>query len=216
MKYRAVLFDLDGTLLDTLRDLADSMNRVLAGMGYPIHDTKKYQYFVGDGMEMLAHSALPPGTSNETTAQCVSFMKEEYGKHWADKTHPYKGIPELLESLVGRDVKMTILSNKPDDLTRVVVNKLLPQWRFKAVVGARAGIPKKPDPTMALEIANNLNILPSEFLYLGDTDTDMKTANAAGMYSVGALWGFRTADELTKAGAKTLIKNPMELMKLFN
>lgn len=216
MKYRAVLFDLDGTLLDTLQDLADSMNRVLTGLGYLTHDTKKYQYFVGDGMEILARRALPPGTPSAEAAKCAAAMKEEYGKHWADKTHPYKGIPELLESLAGRDIKPAILSNKPDDLTKVVVNKLLPQWRFKAVIGARTGVPKKPDPTMALAIATDLNILPEQFLYLGDTDTDMMTANAAGMYPVGALWGFRTADELTTAGAKTLIENPMDLMRLFH
>lgn len=214
MKYRAVLFDLDGTLLNTLEDLANSMNRVLAKFNHTSHNPEEYQYFVGDGMETLVRRALPLGTPEAEVAQFAVAMQEEYGKHWADKTRPYKGIPELLESLAGRDVKLAILSNKPDDLTQVVVNKLLPHWRFKPVMGARLAAPKKPDPAMALEIAANLNIFPHQFLYLGDTDTDMRTANAAGMYPVGALWGFRTADELALSGAKTLIENPMDLMSL--
>jgi phosphoglycolate phosphatase len=166
-------------------------------------------------METLARRALPPGTPESVVAECVDAMREEYRKHWADKTRPYKGIPELLESLAGRDVKLAILSNKPDDFTKVVVNNFLPHWRFKPVIGARPAIPKKPDPAIALEIATDLNILPDQFLYVGDTDTDMKTANAAGMYPVGALWGFRTADELKSSGAKALIENPMDLMELF-
>jgi phosphoglycolate phosphatase len=214
MKYRAALFDLDGTLLNTLDDLADSMNHVLTGLGYPTHEVKDYQYFVGDGMETLARRGLPPGTSETEVTQCAIAMREEYGKHWADKSRPYKGIPELLESLVGRDIKLAVLSNKPDDLTCAVVSKLLPHWRFKTVVGARPGVPKKPDPTMAIKIAADLNILPEQFLYLGDTNTDMLTANGAGMYPVGVLWGFRTEDELRTAGAKALIESPMELMKL--
>jgi phosphoglycolate phosphatase len=215
MKYRAVLFDLDGTLLNTLEDLASSMNRVLVRYGFAIHDLEEYQYFVGDGMDVLTRRALPSGITEAEADQCVVAMQEEYSKNWAEKTRPYKGIPELLESLAGRDVKVAILSNKPDDLTKAVVKKLLPHWRFKPVIGARLAVPKKPDPAMALEIASDLNVLPKQFLYLGDTDTDMKTANAAGMYPVGALWGFRTANELTLSGAKTLIENPMELMELF-
>jgi phosphoglycolate phosphatase len=216
MKYRAVLFDLDGTLLNTLEDLADSMNRALAGLGYPAHDTDKYRYFVGDGMEMLARRALPPGASQAEVTKCTAAMREEYGKHWADKTRPYKGIPELLESLAARDLKVAILSNKPDEFTQAVIKKLLPHWRFKPVMGAKTGVPQKPDPTAALMIAADLNILPEHFLYLGDTDTDMKTANASGMYPVGALWGFRKADELKLSGAKALIENPMDLMRLIH
>jgi len=107
-----------------------------------------------------------------------------------------------------------VLSNKSDDFTKLTVSRLLPHWRFDLVIGAQPYVPKKPDPTAALEIAERLNVLPAEFLYLGDTDTDMKTANAVGMYPIGALWGFRSADELLANGAKALIQNPTDLLKI--
>jgi phosphoglycolate phosphatase len=116
--------------------------------------------------------------------------------------------------MVKQNVKLAILSNKPDQLTQNVVSRLLAHWQFHPVIGARPGFPRKPDPAVALEIATNLNIASKQFLYVGDTDTDMKTAVAADMYPVGALWGFRTAEELNASGAKTLIHNPLELLQL--
>ncbi len=214
MKYKAVLFDLDGTLLNTLEDLATSMNLVLERNGYPTHTLEEYKYFIGDGVDKLVRRALPPDVPEAETNKFISVMREEYRKHYNEKTRTYKGIPEMLESLVARGLKLAILSNKPHDLTQEVVSRILPHWRFNQVLGAKPQIPKKPDPTGALEIAVDLNILPEEVLYLGDTDTDMKTANSAGMYPVGALWGFRTADELSAAGAKALVENPMDLMRL--
>ncbi len=215
MKYVAVVFDLDGTLLDTIEDLANSMNSVLSRFGFPGHDAEVYKYFVGDGVEKLVIRALPEDSRDETTvARCVSAMREEYGKRWAEKTRPYEGVPELLDSLTDRGIKMIVLSNKPDDFTKLVVANLLPSWRFELVVGARPSVPKKPDPAAALEIAERLEIPPQEFLYLGDTNTDMKTASAAGMYPVGALWGFRTADELIANGAEVVIEKPIDLLEL--
>lgn len=215
MHYKAVLFDLDGTLLDTLEDLADSMNLVLARLGCPQHDVAAYKYYVGDGVKALVLRALPPDRRDEATVrQCIAAMRQEYGKRWAYKTRPYPGIPELLDTLTQRGIKTAILSNKPDATTQLVVAKLLPRWRFDAVVGQRDSVPLKPDPTAALHIAQTLGLEPTQFIYLGDTGTDMKTACAAGMYPVGALWGFRTADELTANGAKALIKTPLELLKL--
>jgi phosphoglycolate phosphatase len=215
MKFNAVLFDLDGTLLDTLEDLADSMNNVLNRFGFPGHAVEAYKYFVGDGMENLARRALPENHRDEATvARCVAAMREEYGTRWAEKTHPYQGIPELLDALTARGIKMAVLSNKPDDFTKVIVTRLLPHWRFELVVGARPSMPKKPDPAAAVELAERLGIPPRGFLYLGDTNTDMQTAGAAGMYPVGVLWGFRTADELTASGAKVLIEHPTDLLEL--
>ncbi len=215
MAYRAVLFDIDGTLLDTLEDIASSANGVLGRLGFPQHELEAYKYFVGDGREALAVRILPSSHRDATTiAKVVACIDSEYSHHWADTTHPYEGIPELLEALTVRAIKMAVLSNKPDDSAKLMVSRLLPHWQFELVLGARPSVPRKPDPAAALEIAECLNILPSEFIYLGDTDTDMKTAKAAGMYPIGVLWGFRTADELLASGAKTLIHNPIDLLKI--
>jgi phosphoglycolate phosphatase len=217
MKFQAVLFDVDGTLLDTLEDLADSMNGVLRAEGFPVHDLEAYKYHVGEGMANLVRRTLPRDYRNDeaVVSRCLASMVEEYGRRWKEKTRPYEGIPELLDALVRLGIKMAILSNKPDSFTRLAVSQLLPAWRFEEVRGERPPTPRKPDPTAALEIAGNLEIHPGQILYLGDTGTDMETAGRAGMYAVGALWGFRQAQELTVAGARTLIGRPLDLMQFF-
>lgn len=213
--YQCVLFDLDGTLLDSLADLAHSMNTVLERAGLPQHPVASYRYFVGDGMETLARRVLPPERHDDATVrQTIAAMREEYAGRWAEQTRPYPGIPQLLDALASRGIAMAILSNKPDDFTQKVVATLLGGWRFRQVRGVRADGVKKPDPAGALAIADQLGIRPPDFLYLGDTNTDMLTANRAGMYAVGALWGFRTAEELQKNGAKALIARPHELLQL--
>ncbi len=217
MTFEAVIFDLDGTLLDTIEDLGDSMNSVLAEKGYPIHDSEAYKYFVGDGMRELARRALPEDkrSANEID-NTAAAMTAGYTKGWANKTVPYPGIDKLLDSLGEKGIKCAVLSNKPDALTKQVIEKLLSGWSFYPIFGERqaVGIPKKPDPAGALEIAQILNIQPHECLYLGDTGVDMKTANAAGMYAVGALWGFRKANELLENGAKKLAAKPQEILEL--
>jgi phosphoglycolate phosphatase len=215
MKYKAVLFDLDGTLLDTLEDIADSVNTVLHRIGFPGHSLEEYKYFIGDGVEHLASRALPEGQRDAASVDgMVVAVREEYNRRWADKTRPYEGVPELLDALTARGVKMAVLSNKPDDFTRLTVSRLLPRWRFDAVVGAQPNGPYKPDPAAAIEIADRLGVPPGEFVYLGDGDADMKTAVAAGMYPVGALWGFRSRGELTAGGAKEVIEHPTDLIRL--
>lgn len=212
---KCVLFDLDGTLVDSLTDLADSMNRVLTRQGLPTHPVQAYRYYVGEGIVTLVQRALPAEARQEDLVQdCARKMRQEYALHWADTTSPYPGIAELLDALAGRGVEMAILSNKPDELTRQVVEALLPEWHFAAVAGARETIPRKPDPAGALRIANLLRREPPDFLYLGDTSTDMQTARAARMFAIGALWGFRTADELKEHGAQALLSVPMELCPL--
>jgi len=213
MKFKAVLFDLDGTLLDTIDDLADSMNSVLEKHGFPKHGIDKYKYFVGDGMDVLVRRALPVFLKDESViAGCIAAMKEEYSFRWADKTRPYDGIPELLDAFSASGVRLSILSNKPHEPTVAVVSRMLADWKFEMVVGVRDGVPRKPDPAAAISIAKSLGIVPDEFLYLGDTNTDMKTAVAAGMFPAGALWGFRTADELILAGARILVRYPDDLL----
>ena len=211
--YQAVLFDLDGTLLDTIDDLADAMNTSLAAMGLPQHGVDRYKVMVGDGMEILARRVLPADRLDEASvARCMAGMREAYEQRWHANSRPYDGIPELLDALTDLKLPCVVLSNKPHDFTEKVVATLLPDWRFACVLGARPGVPIKPDPSGALEIASQLGLTPERFLYLGDTNTDMQTAVAAGMYPVGVLWGFRSAEELTAAGARTLISHPMELM----
>lgn len=214
MKFKAVLFDLDGTLLDTIDDLADSMNSVLKKHEFPKHGIDKYKYFVGDGMDVLVRRALPVFLKDESViAGCIAAMKEEYSFRWADKTRPYDGIPELLDAFSASGVRLSILSNKPHEPTGIVVSRMLADWKFEMVVGVRDGVPRKPDPAAAVSIAESLGIAPDEFLYLGDTHTDMETAVAAGMFPAGALWGFRTADELIEAGARILVRHPADLLE---
>jgi phosphoglycolate phosphatase len=141
-------------------------------------------------------------------------MRQEYAARWADKTRVYDGIIEMLDGLVARKLSLCILTNKPQDFSEKIVAKLLAKWRFEPLVGARPNVPKKPDPSAALAIVVEMKIPAEQFLYLGDTGIDMKTAVAAGMYPVGAVWGFRTADELRESGARTLIADPRELLTL--
>lgn len=215
MRFPAVLFDLDGTLLDTLADLADSMNAVLADWGLSTHPLEAYRWFVGDGIHNLARRALPASHSDEAViARCVGAMQEEYGRRWSVKTRPYEGIVTLLDGLAARRVRLAVLSNKPHAFTLQTVAALLPDWRFEVVLGARAGVPVKPDPIGALEVAARLGLPPERILYLGDTATDMLTARAAGMHPVGAGWGFREPEELLAAGAAHLLATPTELLDL--
>ncbi|HYF49788.1 MAG TPA: HAD family hydrolase [Planctomycetota bacterium] len=215
MQYRCVIFDLDGTLLDTLEDIGDSMNTALAEFNVPPYEIDRYRYFVGDGMEVLARRVLPKELCTEdNVSRCVTLMRREYAKRWANKTRPYAGIAELLNGLTSRRVACGVLSNKPHDFTCSIIQQILPEWRFDPLLGARPGVPKKPDPAAALEIIALKKLRPEEFLYVGDTAVDMQTAIAAGMFPVGALWGFRTAEELKDAGARVLLQHPVDLLKL--
>lgn len=215
MHYQAVLFDLDGTLLDTLTDIANATNHALRSLGFPEHPCESYKYFIGDGVDTLIRRVLPKDRCDATTmAGCAGAMRKEYGDCWAATTRPYDGVPALLDALAGSGIPMAVFSNKPDEFTRLCVSQLLPRWSFAAVLGATASLPKKPDPAGAREIARRLNVAPHDCVYLGDTNTDMQTAIAAGMFPVGALWGFRTADELTASGAKALLAEPQELLRI--
>lgn len=213
-KFNAVLFDLDGTLLDTLEDLTDSMNATLAKFGKDPVSMDQSKYFVGDGVEQFVRRAIGGQPDRKTVEDFARAYRAEYAGRWAAKTRPYDGIGDLLETLKARGVKMAVLSNKPDDFTSLTVERFFAPGIFAAVRGAKADIPNKPDPSAAIQITSDLKITPEHFLYVGDTNTDMQTATAAGMYAVGALWGFRTADELLVNGAKVLIEKPAELLKL--
>jgi phosphoglycolate phosphatase len=215
MTYKAIIFDLDGTLLNTLDDLGNAVNRVLLDMGFPPHALDEYRSFIGDGVEKLINRALPEQNRNEETIRtCLKAFREDYHKNWNVNTRPYEGIPELLDALKEKGLKVAVLSNKPHDTTNLCVTELLPGWQFDMVLGHRDGTPHKPDPAGALEISKRLNIPPSEFLYLGDSGVDMETAIAARMFPVGVLWGFREADELKESGARALISHPLGVLNL--
>jgi phosphoglycolate phosphatase len=211
------MFDLDGTLLDTIEDLADAMNAALAANGLPTHpDYAKHKYMVGDGVRNYIQRALPEARRDDekTIAAVAKVYRVNYAAGWRGKTKPYDGIEAMLAELAGRGVRLTVLSNKPDDFSREMVAAYFPGVRFEIVRGALEGRPLKPDPAAAVEIAGAMGVPPAEFAYLGDTATDMLTANAAGMFPIGALWGFRLADELLGGGAKILIRHPRELAGL--
>ena len=217
MAFQAIIFDLDGTLLDTLEDMGNAMNNVLAHEGLPTHPIDAYRYFVGDGAKMLVHRVLPDEHRDQDTMQrCVKMFLGEYEQHWKVNTKPYNGIADMLNALSVRQVKMAVLANKPDDFTQRCVAELLPDWKFAMVLGQREGFPKKPDPAGALAIADHLGVAPAEMLYLGDTAVDMQTAIAARMFPVGVLWGFRPREELQANGAKILLHHPMDIMPLLD
>ncbi|MCL0061042.1 HAD family hydrolase [Dehalococcoidia bacterium] len=217
MRFEAVVFDLDGTLLDTLEDIADSANAVLAKRHFPTHNVEDYRYFVGDGLPTLLSRILPQESRNDNIIkECVQRFREEYGRNWNVKTKPYDGVAEMLDALAVRHLKMAVLSNKPDDFTKKCVVELLPKWTFEIVLGLHSGIPPKPDPTGAHQVADYLSIPPSQILYVGDSAIDMKTAIAAGMYPLGVLWGFRSREELEDNGARTLIERPQEILALLS
>ena len=213
MTARAVLFDLDGTLLDSLDDLAGSMNFVLSELGFPQHPSSVYRGFVGDGVTMLARRALPAEAGSDAiVAAAVARLREVYSRRSMAKTRPYPGIPALLDALEARRLRKGVLSNKPHDLTLALVAGLLGRWSFDPVFGERPGIARKPDPAAALEAARIFGARPHEVLYVGDTPTDLATAKAAGMLPVGAAWGFRPEAELRAAGASAIAATPRDVL----
>lgn len=213
MNFQAVISDLDGTLLDTLDDISSSVNSALVRYGLPTHGVDEYRYFIGEGVTELISRAVPAEKrDDDIIANCVKAFRENYGQNWNVNTRPYDGVPELLDALAAKHVKMAVLSNKPDDFTKRCIREFLPGRRFEIILGQRDGIPRKPDPAGALRIAEILGITPSRFLYLGDSGVDMKTAVGAGMFPVGALWGFRPGEELWEHGAQAVIERPMDLL----
>lgn len=211
---KACFFDLDGTLLNTLEDLADCGNRALVDSGFAEQPVQDYRFFVGDGMETLMRRAAPPDTDSTALARLTERMREEYSRNWARKTAPYPGIAVLLEKLSARGMPLGILSNKPHDFTLLTVEHFFPNVSFSLIQGSPKGGRAKPEPTLALSMAETLGIHPAEVLFIGDSSTDMDTAVAAGMHPVGVLWGFRPEEELVAHGAKTLLARPEELLKL--
>ncbi len=214
MRFDAVIFDLDGTLADTLEDIADAMNASLLSLGQPTHSLGAYRRVVGAGIENLARDTLP-ADRQELVAQAVAGFRSHYSAHIADTTRPFPEVPAMLDALVQRGLKLAILSNKIDAMTKHIGELCFGRWKFDVIFGERPGVPRKPDPTAALEIAALLKVAPERTLFVGDTAIDMTTASNAGMYSVGVRWGFRAA-ELEPAGAKAVISSPLEILGILD
>lgn len=215
MKYRCVIFDCDGTLVDTMEDIAGAMNMALVEYGFPVVALEKYRDIVGWGIIRLAELALPQAARTKETIRMVSncakkLMEEQPFEESLSK--PYPGIPELLAELKGAKIKTAVLSNKPDSVLRRIIAQLFPQHAFNSVRGLRPNAPPKPDPSSVWELLADMGINPHQAVLMGDSEIDMETALNAGCYPLGVSWGFRSRDTLEAAGAARIIDKPGEIL----
>lgn len=211
---KAVIFDLDGTLLDTLEDIGNAMNEALAEMDFPTHDLSAYRQFVGDGVEVLAQRACPPDTPQAVLTRCFLLHREIYARRWREKTTPYPGVPEMLAKFAQAGKRMAVLSNKPHDKTVDCVRAYLGLALFDVVLGAGPDLPKKPALVGVRRILSQWRLPNEAVWYVGDTNTDMLTAKGAGLRAVGVTWGFRPRSELLASGADHTIDHADELSRL--
>ncbi|MBN8614218.1 MAG: HAD family hydrolase [Deltaproteobacteria bacterium] len=209
----AVLFDLDGTLLDSLEDIGDAMNAVLASLGHPTHTMRAYQTLVGEGARELARRALPPEARGEVD-HVLARYKAHYRANLVVKSKPYDGIATMLEALARASIPMAVVTNKPHDVAVDIVAQVFAPHTFAHVIGQRDGHPHKPDPSGALAVVRALGVDPAQAFFVGDTDTDMRTARNAGMRAIGVTWGFRDRDELERHGAHVIVDQPDEIVRL--
>lgn len=214
MRFKGIIFDLDGTLVNSLEDISDAMNTVLTGLNYPTHTYDTYQYFIGSGLRNLVSKALPASNnSDEQIEICFDCMINEYREVCTIKTKPYEGVVTLLDDLVSRNIKLAVFSNKADELTKKIASEIFPE-HFETAIGLSTEELKKPNPFEALEISKSWNLKPEEILFVGDSDIDMQTAINANMFGVGVSWGYRTEEELIGSGAKVVINKPSELIEI--
>lgn len=215
MQYKAAIFDLDGTLINSLEDLANSANVMLESYGFPTHPIDPYRYFVGNGSRKLIKRCLPKekGADPDFVEEALARYKKIYAAHTQDKTRPYDGIPEMLAALKRMNIPMGICTNKHQSAAEDIVNAMFPSGMFVTVIGDQPGLPRKPDPKKVLRMAEEYGVKPEETAYFGDTSVDMDTAVNAGMLPVGVLWGFRPQEELIEHGAKVLLEKPSDLFR---
>ncbi|MFT4631228.1 MAG: phosphoglycolate phosphatase [Candidatus Pseudothioglobus sp.] len=207
------IFDLDGTLLNTLESLANCYNRVLLQLGHPPHPVDAYRYFIGDGARRCIERCLPTNAKSDTQVDAaLALQQADYQASWQHDAQPYPGIVAMLELLSQRGLPLTVLSNKDHEFTLACVEYFFPTITFQQIVGFSTGVPHKPDPTGAQTIAQTLDIPVASIVFVGDTAMDMQTAITCGMTAVGVLWGFRDAAELLDAGAHHLIRQPHNLL----
>ena len=212
---KLVIFDLDGTLLNTLSDLAHSVNYALGECGFPVHTIESYKNFVGDGINKLLERTLP---ENHKTEQNVARLKEiflaYYDVHNMDFTKPYEGVCELLKKLQTKGLKMAVASNKYQTATEKLVRRFFPCISFTALFGQREGVPVKPNPAIVYDILRIAGVSAEEAIYIGDSGVDMKTASNSGVTSIGVTWGFRPREELEATGAKYIAETPAGIFQL--
>lgn len=209
-----VIFDLDGTLADTLPDLTDAVNYGLRALSLPSRPAEDVRTWIGEGLPVLCQRALMSAGSRMPPDRLVPLVSGYYTQHRLDKSGPFPGIPELLDELTARQIPICVLSNKPHIHTAPIVKAMFPKWTFAAIEGYREELRKKPDPRTALEIVATLGLPADRVMLVGDSATDMKTAVNAGIIPVGATWGYRPREELLASGAQHLIDTPGELLKL--
>ncbi len=213
MTIKGIIFDLDGTLLDTLQDLADAANATLTYFGFPTHPEESYRYFVGEGLKTLMQRIVPESSSSdEDLSTYMEKFAELYRENWNRHSAPYQGIQEMLTTLTESGLTLAVLSNKPHIFTQICVDEFFGKDQFAFVYGQREGTPKKPDPVGALQLAEVMGLSVDEILYVGDTATDMQTGNGAGMKTIGVLWGFRDREELEKNNAWKVVATPEEIV----
>lgn len=212
--FDAVIFDLDGTLIDSLEDIAHAANKMLADFHQAPLPIDRYQTLVGDGLGVLVERLMPDSVHDaRLRAASMDAFERYYEQHWNICTKPYDGIPELLKALANAGMPVAILSNKPELFTRRCAEHFFPDVAFAAVVGHSERFPKKPDPSSSLWIARTLGVSSDRIAYVGDTNTDMKTAVAAGFYAMGVAWGFRSREELHASGARVVYDQPSDLLR---
>jgi phosphoglycolate phosphatase len=214
MKYKAVIFDLDGTLVNSIKDIADAMNIVLERRKYPTYDYETYKTFVGSGVKSLVVKALPDANpEKEEVAACLEDMMQVYSECCTNKTKAYDGVFDLLAQLNAENIKICVLSNKEDTLTKKIASFLFPEY-ISPVLGLKVEADKKPNPKVALQICELIKVKPEETIFVGDTDVDILVAKNANMLPVGVSWGFREKEGLIAAGAKHILEHPLDLMKI--
>ena len=214
---KLIVFDLDGTLINSLEDLADSANHVLVQHGFPTHPVDAYRYFVGDGVRKLIERILPEEERNDTQIElCRQEFVAYYRIHMEDKTKVYPGMTELLKALKDKGLKIAVATNKVHVAVAPLMAKYFPNIHFDSMIGQREGVPVKPHPQIMFDILKETGCQPSEALHVGDTATDMQLAHRAGIESVGVLWGYRPLEELQEAGAQHIIKHPLDLLKIID
>lgn len=213
--FEAIIFDLDGTLLDTLEDIGSAANAALIGNGFPGHRLAEYRKFVGEGARRLIERALPAESTDVATVDvCLRDYLRGYGQVWNRTTRLYAGIDDMLSQLTERKIKLSILSNKTREFTQKCARHFLSRWKFEAIIGEGPETPAKPNPEGALRITELLRTKRNRILYAGDSGVDMRTAKAAGLFAIGVTWGFRPRDELLGEGADTLAEQPADIVNL--
>jgi len=210
-----IVFDLDGTLIDSLEDLADAMNAVLSNAGHPTHPIHAYRHFVGDGIENLVRRAMPAARreDHDHAALLLAGMRDEYRLRGMHKTRPYPGIPAMLDALRDAGIACAILTNKPQAAAEQIVSALFSSFPFAALVGARPNMPVKPDPAGLDLLLAEIGCGPADAIYVGDTDTDMKTGRSRSLFTLGVAWGFRPVEELQSNGADHIVNDPADIVE---